>query len=296
MNKQERKSIELVVEQGRKHWVGDGFYVHGFVGSRPELSMRAMDPFIMLDYNERMTIPPSRVRRGVDVHPHKGFETVTIAYEGYVEHADSAGHRDVIRPGDVQWMTAGRGILHQEYYESEWAERGGHFHVIQLWTNLPAKYKLVEPRYQPITKAQMARYELSADGSSYVEVIAGEYKDAVGPAQTYSPIHLMNAHLGVGAEASFSFPAQYTTTLVVVRGAIEVEGQKVKANHLVKFAQVGEVFNLKGLEADTCVLVMSGEPFHEPMVPYGPFVMNTEEEIHQAIADYRAGRFGSIQA
>lgn len=288
------KKIAFVTHPQETHWVGDGFRVHNFIPSVPGLSMQEMDPFVMLDYNALRQIEPSDVPRGVGVHPHRGFETVTIAYEGVVEHGDSAGHSGVIHRGDVQWMTAASGVLHKEFHGSEWSKKGGAFQMVQLWTNLPAKDKMSKPKYQAIENRTMGRYDLP-DAGGYVEVIAGDYKGTAGPASTHSPIALMNAYLAEGGVAEFSFPPHYTTALIVIRGSVEVNGQGVPTDNFVKFANEGDTFTLRGLSPDTAVLVMSGEPLREPIVAYGPFVMNTKAEIMKAFDDFNHGRFGHLE-
>ncbi len=288
------KKIAFVTHPQETHWVGDGFRVHNFIPAVPGLAMHDMDPFILLDYNAKMEVAPGDVPRGVGVHPHRGFETVTIAYEGQVEHHDSGGHGGVIGRGDVQWMTAAGGVLHKEYHAREWAKTGGTFQMVQLWTNLPKKDKMSAPKYQTITNDSMGRYPLP-DGVSYVEVIAGDYQGVQGPAQTHSPIALMNAKLQQDAKAEFAFPAEYNTALLVVQGSALVNGVEVPTDNLVKFANEGETFDLQATSPDTIVLVMSGEPLREPIVAYGPFVMNSKQEILQAFEDYNHGLFGHLE-
>lgn len=288
------KKISFITHPQSTHWVGDGFRVHNFIPSIDGLSMQDMDPFLLLDYNAKREVPPGETPAGVGVHPHRGFETVTIAYEGMVEHHDSAGHGGVIGKGDVQWMTAARGVLHKEYHAKEWAKKGGTFQMVQLWTNLPRKDKMSEPQYQSITNEAMTHVELP-NGAGKVEVIAGDFHGAQGPAQTHSPIHLMNAKLNKGGEADFSFPAHYNTALLVIQGGIEIQGNEVPTDNLLKFANDGEQFTIKASEAETIVLVMSGEPLNEPIVAYGPFVMNSKQEIMQAFDDVNQGRFGYLE-
>ncbi len=288
------KKIAFITHPQETHWVGDGFRVHNFIPSVPGLSMYNMDPFLLLDYNAKMEVAPGDIPRGVGVHPHRGFETVTIAYEGEVEHHDSAGHGGVIGKGDVQWMTAASGVLHKEYHAKEWSKKGGTFQMVQLWTNLPKKDKMSAPSYQSIANKEMGRHELPDNGGT-IEIIAGEYNGCTGPARTHSPIALMNAHLNEGGEATFSFPAHYNTAVLVVRGNALVNGKDVPTDNLVKFANEGETFTVRATSPDTTVLVMSGEPLNEPIVSYGPFVMNSKEEILQAFDDFNSGRFGYLE-
>lgn len=287
------RSVAQVFSPRTPHMVGDGFRVHNFIPSYPALSMERMNPFIMLDYGSRFYFPPSKKPRGVDVHPHRGFETVTIAYKGKVAHHDSAGNSGVIGEGDVQWMTAASGVLHKEYHEAQFSRAGGDFQMVQLWVNLPAKVKMSKPKYQEITKANIGRYQLP-DGAGTVEVIAGNYRDVKGPAATFTPIHLMNAKLEAGGAAEFSFPAQYRTAILVIEGSVRINQQSnVAVNHMALLGNDGESFTIKANEP-SIVLVLSAEPLHEPIAAHGPFVMNTRNEIMQAFADYHAGKFGRL--
>ena len=288
------KKIEFVLAPFETHWVGDGFKVHNFIPSGPGLDMKRMDPFILLDYNAPMKVPALKRPAGVGAHPHRGFETVTFAYQGKVEHHDSFGGGGVIGSGDVQWMTAASGVLHKEFYEEEWSRKGGTFQMVQLWVNLPAKDKMGEPRYQAIKNEMMGRYPIDGQGS-FVEVVAGSYKGVEGPAMTFSPVALMNARLRKGAEADFSFPAAYNTAALVVRGSAKVNGVDAPTDHFVKFANEGEDFTVEAVEDDTIVLVMSGEPLREPIASYGPFVMNTKQQIREAFDDFNRGKFGYLE-
>lgn len=287
------KNIEKIVAPGDPHFVGDGFRVHNFIpGGRADFQKR-MNPFILMDYNSKYTFPPSVHPRGVGAHPHAGFETVTIAYKGSVAHHDSSGNEGVIREGDVQWMTAGSGILHKEYHAEEFSRNGGEFQMVQLWVNLPARFKGTPPRYQGILYRDIKRFFLE-NGSGEIEVIAGNYKGTTGAASTFTPVHLMNARLKKGAAADFSFPAHYNTALLVIEGEIEVNnGDEVAADHLVVFQNDGENFEIRAHE-DAVVLVLSGEPFDEPIVQQGPFVMNSREEISRVIREFSQGRYGHL--
>lgn len=247
------KSVELVAAPKTPHFVGDGFRVHNFIPSGYHLDMRRMDPFILLDYNSKFHFGATNRPRGVGVHPHRGFETVTIAYQGKVEHHDSAGGGGVIGQGDVQWMTAASGVLHKEFHETEWAQKGGIFQMVQLWVNLPAQYKMTSPKYQAIENAQMAKVNLGENG--FVEVIAGDYNGHKGPATTFSPINMMNAKLKNGGKAEFSFPSNYNTGALVIEGSIVVNGEEsVKTDHFVLFKNEGETFTIEATE-DAIVLI-----------------------------------------
>ena len=285
------RSIEVVQAPPPPHFVGDGFRVHNFIPGR--YSMEKMSPFIMLDYNSRFYFHPATAPRGVDVHPHRGFETVTIAYKGKVAHHDNAGNSGVIGEGDVQWMTAASGILHKEYHEKQFSQEGGDFQMVQLWVNLPAKYKMIPPRYQAITHDQIHAYYLPND-QGRVEVIAGLHKGVKGVASTFTEVHLFNAILKGGAEETFTFSPQFTTSILVIEGSIEVNhSTPVPPDHFVLFKVDGDSFHICAKE-DAIVLILSGEPINEPIAAHGPFVMNTRSEIMQAFDDFHAGKFGML--
>ncbi len=288
------RSIEIVVPPREPHFVGDGFRVHNFIPSAFRLDMKRMTPFIMLDYNSKFYFPPVDKPRGVGVHPHRGFETVTIAYKGKVEHHDSAGGGGVIGEGDVQWMTAASGVLHKEFHESAWSKKGGDFQMVQLWVNLPAKDKMSKPRYQSIRHDDINKFQLPGNNGT-IEVIAGQYKNVKGSASTFTPVNLFNARLNKGAEAVFDFPASYNTSLLVIEGSISVNGkEKVGADNFVLFGNDGESFSVNAIE-DSIVLILSGEPINEPIASRGPFVMNTREELVQAYEDFNLGKFGYLE-
>ena len=288
------KKIEVIVPPSEPHFVGDGFRVHNFIPSAYRLDMQRMDPFIMLDYNSRFYFPPSDKPKGVGVHPHRGFETVTIAYKGRVAHHDSAGGGGIIGEGDVQWMTAASGVLHKEYHEETFSKEGGEFQMVQLWVNLPAKDKMSKPKYQAITNQEMGVYKLENNGGK-VEIIAGEYQGVIGPAITFTPISMLNAKLSENGNAVFNFPAHYNTALLVIDGEIQVnETAVVPADHFLLFENEGEQFTIKGLK-DSTVLVLSGEPIKEPIAAHGPFVMNTRQELVDAFQDFQDGKFGFLE-
>lgn len=288
------RSIEVVVSPPNPHYVGDGFRVHNFIPSGYHLDMQRMTPFIMMDYNSPFYFPPTDKPRGVGVHPHRGFETVTIAYKGRVAHHDSAGNSGVIGEGEVQWMTAASGILHKEFHETEFSKAGGDFQMVQLWVNLPAKDKMSKPKYQGIAKDQIKKYQL-ADNAGVVEVIAGQYKDVTGAASTFTPVNLLNTRLNKGGKAGFSFPKNYNTGLLVIEGSIKVnDTEAVEAHNFVLFENDGEDFTVEATE-NAVILVLSGEPINEPIAAHGPFVMNTRNEILQAMEDYNTGKFGYLE-
>lgn len=281
----------LGIEQAPpRHWVGDGFPVRSMFSydSAPSLS-----PFLLLDYAAPSEFPPAQVPRGVGEHPHRGFETVTIAYQGEVEHRDSAGHRGRIGPGDVQWMTAASGIVHEEMHGRAFTEKGGTLEMVQLWVNLPANFKRSPPGYQDILDPRMPVVPL-AGGAGTVRVIAGEFEKAKGPARTFTPIELWDMRLEAGKVASLNVPAGQSTALLFLRGGGRVNGSKsVDEGGLAVLDRDGEALSIEA-ETDSTVLLLSGTPIDEPVVGYGPFVMNTEREIRQAIEDYRHGRMGHL--
>lgn len=287
------KKVEIVAAPRPPHFVGDGFRVHNFIPSGFRLDMKRMDPFILLDYNSKFHFSGTETPRGVGVHPHRGFETVTIAYKGRVEHGDSAGGGGIIGEGDVQWMTAASGVLHKEFHETEWAKEGGIFQMVQLWVNLPAKDKMSPPKYQAIQNSEMKKVDLGENG--FIELIAGEYQGEKGPATTFSPVHLMNAKLKKGGKTDFSFPANFNTAALVIEGNIMVNGEEnAPTDHFVLFENEGENFTIEASE-DTVVLIISGEPLKEPIFHHGPFVMNNRNEILQAFDDFNQGKFGYLE-
>jgi redox-sensitive bicupin YhaK (pirin superfamily) len=285
------KKVEAVISAPPFHMVGDGFRVHNFIPGR--YSMERMSPFIMLDYGSRHYFPPTDKPRGVDVHPHRGFETVTIAYKGKVSHHDSAGNSGIIGEGDVQWMTAASGVLHKEYHEENFSKQGGDFQMVQLWVNLPAKFKMSQPKYQEITNDTISKVSLE-NNEGVVEVIAGEYQQVKGSAETFTPVHLLNSKLNKGGKATFNFPANYNTFIIVLEGSVVLnETSNVDYNCMAVFSNEGTDFSIEAKE-DAIVLVLSGEPINEPIYAHGPFVMNTRDEIIQAFNDFQNGKFGTL--
>lgn len=272
----------------RGHWVGDGFPVRSLF-SYNSLD-RHISPFLLLDYAGPHYFAPTTDRRGVGQHPHRGFETVTIVYDGEVEHRDSAGNGGVIGPGDVQWMTAASGILHEEYHSAAFAKTGGPFKMMQLWVNLPAKDKMAPSGYQGITNADIPVVELDG-GAGVARVIAGDFGGVKGPARTFTPINVWDLRLARDANIALSLPEGHTAMLVVLGGHLTVEGkQEVGEAEMLMLSREGSEVHLRA-DGDTTILVLTGEPIDEPIVGYGPFVMNTEAEIRQAIDDVNSGRF-----
>jgi redox-sensitive bicupin YhaK (pirin superfamily) len=287
------KSIEAVIAPPAPHMVGDGFRVHSFFPAGKLIDKKRMSPFFLMDYGSKIDFSPREEPRGVGVHPHRGFETVTISYHGRIAHHDSAGNSGVIGEGDVQWMTAASGLLHKEYHEQEFSRLGGLFQMVQLWVNLPAAYKMNPPKYQEITQAKMGRHELPGNKGT-IEVIAGRYENVQGPASTFTPMHVLNARLKKDAEVKMVFPSNYNTGLLIVEGSVRINGQDVATDHFVLMANDGEQIHIEATE-DAIVLVLSGEPIDEPIAQYGPFLMNTWSEVEQAIQDVSAGKFGSLE-
>jgi redox-sensitive bicupin YhaK (pirin superfamily) len=275
------------------HWVGDGFPVRTLFFYQ-QLG-KEMSPFLMLDLAGPAEFPITTERKGVGTHPHRGFETVTIVYDGEVSHKDSTGQGGTIGPGDVQWMTAGSGILHQEFHSDDFAKRGGVLQMVQLWVNLPAKHKMTAPGYQPILSQSIPRIELSNSRGS-IRVIAGEHEGHMGPAKTFTPMNVLDIRLKKGEELVLPVADGWNTSVVVLRGALEGGGDSgvvAKDAKMLMFSQDGQDIKIKALE-DSVALLLSGEPIDEPIVGHGPFVMNTRQEIDQAISDFNRGAFGSI--
>lgn len=275
------------------HWVGNGFPVRTLFFYQ-QLG-KEMSPFLMLDLAGPAEFPATTERKGVGTHPHRGFETVTIVYDGEVSHKDSTGQGGTIGPGDVQWMTAGSGILHQEFHSDDFAKRGGVLQMVQLWVNLPAKHKMTAPAYQAILSQSIPEVELS-NSSGLIRVIAGEHEGHVGPAKTFTPMNVFDIRLKKGEELVLSVADGWNTSVVVLRGALESSGESgsvAKDAKMLMFSQDGADIKIKALE-DSLALLLSGEPIDEPIVGHGPFVMNTRQEIDQAINDFNRGAFGSI--
>ncbi len=285
------KQVEHIFAPPRTRWVGNGFKVHNFF---PELmDEQRMSPFFLLDYNARMTFAPSDIPQGVGVHPHRGIETVTVSYHGKIAHRDSAGHGGVIGEGDLQWMTAGGGVLHREYHEDTFNRTGGEFQMAQIWVNLPKKYKMTPAKYQSLLYGDIPKHTLP-DGAGTVEVVAGTYNGTRGIASTFSPMELYTIKLHKGAKAVVTLPAQYNTGLLVVKGVTIINEQDTApTNHFALFRNNGEEIVLQATD-DSTLLLMSGEPLNEPIAAGGPFVMNTRAELEQAFMDYEEGKFGHL--
>jgi quercetin 2,3-dioxygenase len=274
------------------HWVGDGFPVRTLF-SYDNLASR-LSPFLMLDYAGPANFPAAQQPRGVGEHPHRGFETVTIVYQGEVAHRDSAGNSGVIGPGDVQWMTAAGGVLHDEFHSPAFTKQGGALEMAQLWVNLPARHKMSAPRYQGILGAQIPSVALP-DAAGTLRVIAGEYSGKRGPAATFTPLNVWDMRLLAGKSVTLQIAPGQTTALAILRGSVLVNGQRAGDAELVILDLAGTDVDL-ATDKDTSLLVLTGEPIGEPIVGYGPFVMNSRAEIETAMRDFQAGRFGRMPA
>jgi len=273
--------------------VGDGFPVRSLF-SYDETS-RQMSPFLLLDYAGPFSFDPTTKQRGVGRHPHRGFETVTIVYEGEVAHRDSTGQGGIIGPGDVQWMTAASGILHEEFHSPAFAKAGGPFRMVQLWVNLPAKDKMTAPGYQAILGAEIPAVELGEE-TGRLRVIAGKYRGTKGPTRTFTPVNVWDLRLEAGASLTLDLPDGHTSAVVVLSGQITVGGSQAAGEaDMVLLSREGADTTIDA-SADSIALVLTGEPIDEPVVGYGPFVMNTKDEIRQAVSDFNAGRFGQMPA
>lgn len=285
------KKVLGVYGAGSEHWVGDGFPVKNLFPSNG--INKEINPFLMLDYAGPTHFEPSKHSHGVGEHPHRGFETVTIAYQGSVSHRDSAGNSGTIYPGDVQWMTAASGIVHEEMHAQEFSEKGGTFEMIQLWVNLPKADKMSAPRYQGITKEQIPTVTLGASGQA--RIIAGELNGAKGPAKTHTAVNVFDVLLKAGDTAELSLPAGHNAAVVLLKGNVALNGAETLKGEgrIATLSTEGERITLEPKE-DSKLVILSGEPINEPVASYGPFVMNTQEELVQAFQDFKSGRMGSI--
>ncbi|TVQ07911.1 MAG: pirin family protein [Leptolyngbya sp. DLM2.Bin27] len=285
------KTLHSIQRSPGRHWVGDGFPVQTLMAYNA--LGQTISPFLLLDYAGPANFPPTTARRGVGEHPHRGFETVTIVYEGEVEHRDSAGGGGIIGPGDVQWMTAAAGLVHEEFHGPNFARQGGPFEMVQLWVNLPAQAKMSAPRYQGITRDRIPVVELP-DGQGHLRVIAGEFQNAKGPAETFTPINMWDLRLTGGKQVNLDIPEGHTTLLVVLKGSVRVgESEPIGEAEIGICDRTHTTLTLDSRQ-DTTALLLCGAPIDEPIVGHGPFVMNTTAEIYQAMADYQSGKMGVL--
>lgn len=290
-NKPVVAELKNILRNQDSHWVGDGFPVRTLFFY--EVQEQEISPFLLLDYAGPKEFPPTKAKLGVGPHPHRGFETVTIVYSGEVEHRDSSGGGGMIGPGDVQWMTAASGLVHEEFHGRDFASQGGLFEMVQLWVNLPAKDKMVSPRYQGIVSSDIPSVELDG-GAGSVRVIAGEFRDTKGPAMTYSPVNVLNLQLKEKKPVEFEVNEGFTRLLVVLKGQITVnENDVIDGAQVGLFERTGNIIQLQA-NTDTVALLLSGKPLDEPVVGYGPFVMNSTLEIHEALNDYKNGKMGQL--
>ncbi|EHK2327820.1 pirin family protein [Clostridium perfringens] len=286
------RTIENIFKAPEPHMVGDGFRVSQYIPTGIK-SMERLSPFLLLDYNAPYYFKPSETRLGVGAHPHRGFETVTIAYDGKVEHHDNKGNHGIIGPGDVQWMTAASGIMHKEYHETEFSKNGGIFHMVQLWVNLPKDKKMIEPKYQPLLKEEMGVLKLDNDKGE-ISIIAGEVNGVKGPANTLTNINLYNINLKNYGNTTLSEPKNFNTAILILKGEAKVNEDKIcKEGDFIVFDNVEGKILLESLTEESLFLVLSGEPINEPVVSHGPFVMNTLGEILDAYEDFRNNKFGT---
>lgn len=285
------KKLKFTQTNDAPHWVGDGFPVRS-IFSYNDIAQE-LSPFLLMDYAGPVTFPPTDKIKGVAEHPHRGFETVTIVYSGEVEHRDSHGGGGLITPGDVQWMTAASGLVHEEKHGREFARRGGEFEMVQLWVNLPKKDKMTSPRYQGVKSENIPVINLP-NGAGRVRVIAGEYLGNHGPAMTFSPMNIWDMRLNENHMVEFKVPAGHTAAIFVLSGKVVLnDGHEVGEAELAVLEREGDTFSLTTRE-HAKILFLGGEPINEPIIGYGPFVMNTPEEIRQAFHDYEGGKMGSI--
>ena len=286
----ELKKIKYTYTTNQKHWVGDGFHVYGLLRPSEELN-KFISPFIMLDYASPKEFSITDRRRGVGEHPHRGIETVTLAYQGEVEHRDSSGGGGVIKPGDVQWMTAGKGIVHDEFHSEDFSKKGGVFEMVQLWINLPKKHKMTEPNYQEIDRETIPT--ISLGDKIKLRVIAGSFEETIGPSSTFTKINLYDIISKENKSVSFKFDNGSNTVILIMSGKLKVENKNFKDKDILIFESEGSQIDIK-VSDNFKGLVLNGDPINEPIVAHGPFVMNTKEEIHQAFFDYQNGKMGKL--
>jgi redox-sensitive bicupin YhaK (pirin superfamily) len=287
MEKSTRKVFQVI--DGTRKMVGDGFDV---TSPMPGSRIRQLSPFLLIDHTGPMIVEASDKPLGADPHPHRGFETVTIVYSGFLAHRDTAGYSGKIGPGDVQWMTAGSGLLHEERHEAEFSKKGGILELVQLWVNMPKKDKMHPPRYQELLAASIPSLSLS-HGNTTLRVIAGNYEGVSGPAQTFSPIMILDVQQPAGTSIELNIPADYNCGLYLVKGEAEINGRKVKDKQLVNFGWDFSSIYVNSISS-LSFLVLAGEPIEEPLATYGPFVMNTNKELIEAMDDFNKGRMGSF--
>jgi redox-sensitive bicupin YhaK (pirin superfamily) len=280
------KQIVSIARPPEPHWVGDGFPVRSVINP----NMEGVSPFLLLDYGGPMEFSPADVPRGVDSHPHRGFETVTLVWQGSVDHRDSSGNKGSIGPGDVQWMTAASGVVHEEKHGAEFTRNGGIFEVAQLWVNLPAKDKMSQPKYQELLKSSIPVVDLHGGTA---RIVAGKFGDTVGPAKTFTPINVWDIDLEDGGKSTLPAPGGHNAVIFVAHGKLMVGDEEIANGEVATFDMEGDGIEIEAV-AGTKALVLTGEPIDEPVVAHGPFVMNSFEEIRQAVYDYQSGKMGVL--
>ena len=286
----ELKKIKFTHTASQKHWVGDGFHVYGLLRPLEEMN-KFISPFVMLDYASPKEFSTTNQRRGVGEHPHRGMETVTFAYQGEVEHRDSSGGGGVIKPGDIQWMTAGKGVVHDEFHSVAFSKKGGIFEMVQLWINLPKKNKMAEPKYQEIKNKNIPTIALG--GGTKLRVIAGDFNGYKGPSNSFTTINLYDIISKINNNISINFKNDTNTVILIMAGELKIENKIFKDKSILIFEREGTEINFKVSEKFKG-LILNGEPIDEPIVSHGPFVMNTKEEIDEAFSDYQNGKMGSL--
>ncbi|MAJ24493.1 MAG: quercetin 2,3-dioxygenase [Rickettsiales bacterium] len=284
------KKIKYTYTADQKHWVGDGFHVYGLLRPSEKLN-KFISPFIMLDYAAPKEFSITDQRRGVGEHPHRGIETVTFAYQGEVEHRDSSGGGGVIKPGDIQWMTAGKGVVHDEFHSEEFSKKGGVFEMVQLWINLPKKHKMTDPKYQEIGSEDIPA--ISLGNGIKLRVIAGEFEKNSGPSSTFTKMNIYDILSKEVQNISLSFEHGTNTIILIMRGELKIENKNFKDKDILIFDREGTQIDLK-VSHNFKGLILNGEPIDEPVVAHGPFVMNTQNEITEAITDYQSGKMGKL--
>ena len=284
------KKIKLTYTADQKHWVGDGFHVYGLLRPSEELN-KFITPFVMLDYASPKEFSPTNQPRGVGEHPHRGIETVTFAYQGEVEHRDSSGGGGIIKPGDVQWMTAGKGVVHDEFHSRDFSKKGGVFEMVQLWINLPKKFKMINPKYQEISSGDIPTISLGS--RTKLRVIAGKFEGAIGPSSTFTVVNLYDIISNENKNISLKFNNDTNTIILIMRGQLEIQNKIFKNEDILIFEREGRKIDFK-ISHNFKGLILNGEPINERIVAHGPFVMNTKEEIYKAFSDYQNGKMGIL--
>ena len=279
------KKVLIVLKEENRHWVGDGFYVHGLLRPNDELHA-IISPFILLDYASPMKFKPSNIPKGVGKHPHRGFETITFAYQGEVEHRDSSGAIGTIKTGDIQWMTAGRGVIHEEFHSREFSKTGGVFEMVQLWVNLPKKYKMIKPSYQAIVNKDIPT--VSIQNNANLRVIAGKYNNIKGPASTYTEINIYDISSKEKENINLNFNIGTNTILLIMSGKLSIDNKNYEEKSILILDKENKMLSFQ-TSNNFKALILNGEPINEPIVTHGPFVMNSQQEILTAIDDYQNG-------